>query len=303
MRSASLRRLVALLSILFAAGALAVAPSAGADPEPVTCQTGQHLTGVQAGGLDVPAGVNCTLSNGAVNGPVTIEGTGSLITANVTLQDAVTVGVGGQFATNGTVIHGDLTLADAAAVNIVGSTITGSVTGTYRPDSVTADWAVITLSVVQGRIALAGDGSAPEFDLDFTQVGQGVTMTGLEPALGFNTINRYLILADSTDLAPAANPRVRAGSCGDTVHGDVAVHGATGTIAIGGDTVCSPATGDTIDGSLILTENTAGTSVAGTIGGDAVCKHDTPHPRADVGTLHVTVAGKRIEDCAAFPAA
>jgi hypothetical protein len=299
------RKVFVGVAVVAAALAGLVAPTAAsAASGPVVCGAGEHLTGVQPGGIDIPADTTCSLANGAADGPVFLHHNASLDTSNATLMDGVTVTFMGQLHLGNTVVHGGVHLDGAFEVNMIDTTVTGSVTGTFED----ADFGYADLDAsrltVQGRVDIAGgDGLLLAVEMSDSSIGQGARFTEANVDFNSDHVDRYLTL-----VAPFAYPVAKPDDyytlpteiCGTTVNGDLSVHGASfADVRLGtSNTGCAQIA---VNGSLILDQN-ANTpiQVSGTITGDAVCKNDTPRPVPGSTSLHV--AGKRIRDCAAFPA-
>jgi hypothetical protein len=298
------RLLITLLTAALLAGT-ALAATAEAGPAPYVCAQNGRPTGNISGGVTVPAGIDCVFQSGQITGPVTIGADAQFSVRFATVVGDVSAASNGFFDAEQSVVRGSVTGSDADDLTFFLATVTGSVTGSLEAG--VGHFAQFYGTPVQGRVDLTGNGSADTFESSTSSFGQGLSISHMwVQNLDHDTVDRYLRLANLYDNTAAHHDlSLDTEICGDTVNGDLTVTGSTGYIQLGAsptDYYCSPDVNPpaplTINGSLLLFDNTAVIHVAGSISGDAVCRRDTPHPRA--GTLGVTVAGNSIEDCAAF---
>jgi hypothetical protein len=294
--------------ISIASGVTVAAQSASADtPLVISCTGTVRLGGTVTASLVVPADTDCQVMNGQLIGSVTVYSAATFDALDTTIDGAVTAVSGSHVTLQSTTLHGSMALYSVANLNLEGRVVvTGSVTGSIDPVP-TIGPSLIQNATIQGRVDLTNDGLPTVVHAYNSTFLGGAKFTRVEPIFESITADRYLVLNDALGPNPSTViPHIEATVCASTVHGDFTMHDSFGYFELGGGHFCSSPNNpgadytDHVDGSLILTNNSAGDiHVSATIGGDAVCRGNFPNPK--IGSLGATVAGKSIEDCAAFP--
>ncbi|GEM_PF-6717342 len=138
-----------------------------------TCQGDATLTGQATGGLTVPSGVTCNVTNLTLGGPLTVQPGGVLNASNLSVAQTVTVQSGSvsgvmqyaQLNASGLTVNGDLKVPAGGTVNIDGATLNGNLnltklTGANSICSATVSKALTVSGDVNGSTLSVGNGSS-----------------------------------------------------------------------------------------------------------------------------------------------